>query len=58
MKKALLILLFSMCATLILELWIKHVKSNGYEIIDIGYPQGEITESIFFNMERSVLNLK
>lgn len=40
------------------ELWIKHVKSNGYEIIDIGYPQGKITESIFFNMERSVLNFK
>ena len=41
------------------EAWIKHIESNGYEIIDIGYPKGEeISTSIFFNMERSVLNFK
>jgi hypothetical protein len=31
--------------------WANKLLSEGYEVIDIGYPQGTTTQSIFYNME-------
>ncbi|MCF0125807.1 MAG: hypothetical protein HUJ68_08675 [Clostridia bacterium] len=38
------------------QAWIIDVKNKGYEIIDIGYPQGLSSESVFYNMELKTVN--
>jgi hypothetical protein len=40
------------------ELWIKDIKDGGYEIIDIGNPSNKQEISIFYNMEKTILNFK
>ena len=40
------------------KLWIEDIKSNGYEIIDIGNPRNKEGKSIFYEMEKSTLNFK
>ena len=40
------------------EMWIKDIKDSGYEIIDIGNPSNKQEISIFYNMEKTILNFK
>ena len=35
--------------------WAEKLNSEGYEVIDMGYPPGVTSESTFFNMERGIL---
>lgn len=36
--------------------WVEKMVNEGFTIIDIGYPQGVTTESLFYNMEISTIN--
>ncbi|HLW41832.1 MAG TPA: hypothetical protein VKY82_05645 [Flavobacterium sp.] len=35
---------------------VEYIQSEGFTIIDIGYPQGLTTESLFYNMEINTIN--
>ena len=37
------------------KLWIEKMKNEGYEVIGIGNPTLENTESLFYNMEKSTM---
>ena len=36
--------------------WVEYIQLEGFTIIDIGYPQGVTSESLFYNMEISTIN--
>lgn len=36
--------------------WVEYIQTEGFTIIDIGYPQGLTKESLFYNMEINTIN--
>ncbi len=36
--------------------WVEQIQLEGFTIIDIGYPQGLTSESLFYNMEINTIN--
>lgn len=37
------------------KIWAEKLKTQGYTVIDIGYPDGIATSSIFYNMELTTI---
>lgn len=35
--------------------WAEKLVNEGYEIIDVGYPEGTTTGSVFYNMEQQII---
>ena len=36
--------------------WVEYIQTEGFTIIDIGYPHGLTSESLFYNMEINTIN--